>query len=497
VTSNGDRRRSAAVLERALTRFRGALTVADAAARSGLPLRDAEEGLRALAADLGGHLAATSKGELVYSFPRGLVRPPERRLSRRAARALARAARGAGRFVVRAWVSVVFVGYAAVFLALAIAWSLRSEDDSPSVAIHLVLRALAEALFWTFHPFSPVYVGHEPRWLHPHDGRRRAQPKLPFYERVNRFVFGPPPAETDPRDEERRLLAEIRRCKGRIGAGDVMRVTGLPREDAERRLLRLVVDYDGEIEVSDEGALVYRFSGLRTTAAAGVQGLQGVRGPNDDERRLAPAPVWSEAAALRPLTGNGGGTNVAFSLVNGFNLAASGFALAEGLTLERVGALVARAGERAAEVPLPPADGLPLALGLVPFAFSLLLFALPLGRALRRPAERRRVAHENGWRALLRLTLSERGRPELEEEELRRAWRQATGRDPKEAELRAAVQRAGGEPDLREDGRMIYRFEALAREQAALEAQRRAASADEAHAGEVVFSSADALPPGR
>ena len=69
-----------------------------------------------------------------------------------------------GRFIVRAWVSVVLVGYALAFLALLIALSAKSDrDEGPGEAIGMVLRVIAEALFWTFHPFSPVYLRAEPR----------------------------------------------------------------------------------------------------------------------------------------------------------------------------------------------------------------------------------------------------------------------------------------------------------------------------------------------
>ncbi len=43
-----------------------------------------------------------------------------------------------------------------------------------------------------------------------------AQPKMPFYERVNRFVFGPPKPERNPQEEEKQVVAELRRQKGRV-----------------------------------------------------------------------------------------------------------------------------------------------------------------------------------------------------------------------------------------------------------------------------------------
>lgn len=472
---------SATVLEAALANFRGELTVADASTKSGLPLREAEEGLRVLASEFSGHLAATEKGELIYSFPQGLVRPPETRLLRRVGRAIVKAASGMVRLVVRAWVSVVLVGYALIFLAVLIALALRSSDDrdSPWEGVGILLRVIAEALFWTFHPFSPVAMTGEPRWMHVSPVSHR---RIPFYERVNRFVFGPTPAKTDPLLQERDVLAEIRRQKGRIAPADVMRVTGLAREDAERLLLRLVVDYQGDISVSEEGAIIYTFADLRATTGRASQST-------------APEPVWNRQVEVPPLTGNDAGSNFLFAAINGFNLLASGFVLANDLTLERLAALVTNMASREpglAALPLPGADGIPLVLGAIPFAFSLALFALPLLRLIRRSTQVEGVARQNGWRAMLRQVLGGAPRSfDYTKEELGRAWEAATGRRPTDAELEDATRDLGGTVDLRDDGTLVYRFEIVAREMEELLARRAAATDEEATAGAVVFSSAD------
>ncbi|HEY0710064.1 MAG TPA: hypothetical protein VGG33_24850 [Polyangia bacterium] len=472
---------SAKVLEKALSRERGELTVADAAARAGLPLRDAEEGLRYLAAEFGGHLAATDKGEILYSFPGGLVRPPETRWWRRALASTGKAVMGVGRFIVRAWVSVVLVAYAIAFLALLIAISLKSDrDEGPGEAIGIVLRVIAEALYWTFHPFSPVYLNREPGWMNPRRGRHRG-PRVPFYEKVNRFVFGPRPPERDPLEDERNVVAELRRQSGRVSPADVMRVTGLPREAAERLMLRLVVDYQGDLEVADTGAIIYRFSDLRSTARMG-------------ESAAVPAPFWNGQSVLRPLTGNEAGSNFLFGAINGFNLLGSVYALGNGLTLERIGEMIARTGERF-PTPLPPPDGTPLVFGLVPFVFSTALFALPLMRALRRPKEKQRVGRENGWRGVLRLAIAgRRGSLVQTKAEVEAAWIAAGGHPPTEAELTEAVRAAGGDVDVGEDGQIIYRFDQVEGELRASAEQRQAASAREMSPGEVVFSSADEGP---
>jgi hypothetical protein len=481
-------RSAAAVLEPTLKGFRGDLTVADGATRGGLALRDAESGLRWLAAERGGQLKATETGELLYSFPNGPVAPALPTALGRVLRACGRALASVGRFIVRAWVSVVMVTYAIAFVGVAIAMASSRDGDGAGDAVAGVLEVIVEALYWTFHPFSPVNWGREPVWLRP--GRRR-QRGLPFYERVNRFVFGPPPVVEDPRERERRVLEEIRRCEGRVGPGDVMRVSGVDRETAERDLLRLVVDYEGDIQVSDDGAIVYVFKALRTTA--------GRR-----EALAAPKVAWSERRVVPPLTGNSASTNVVLSVLNGFNVIASGVAVAGGLTVERLfqviehARLVAALGPDAP--PLVAGHGVPLLLGWVPLVFSAGLFLLPARRALRRRAEKAAIAAENGRRALMRLTLAEPGGvAELAPAVARRAWLETSGAKDSEAvttQIEAAVRALGGEIDLDGAGAVVYVFQTEARERRALRALRAAAPAVEAAAGPVVFSSTEQATEG-
>lgn len=479
---------SASVLEPKLRSFRGDLTIADAAARGGLALRDAEAALFQLSSEYKGHVKATSEGELLFSFPQGMVKEQESLLTR-AGRAVWKVVSGVGRFVIRAWVSVVLVGYAAILLAVLIALALKDDGDGIGDALGIVLRIVAEALFWTFHPFSPVVWEREPAWAKSRRRGAAGERKIPFYEKVNRFVFGPEAPKINQQARERGIVAEIRRLDGRVGPGDLMRVVGGTREEAEALMCRLVLDYDGEIEVSEEGAVVYRFKSLRRTADANV------------EHARALAPIWTDKERVQPLTGNGAGTNVLLGTINGFNLVASGVVLANGLTIERILQIVSeRVGEAAAagEVAVgaaPVADGVPLVLGAIPFAFSSALFVLPVARALRQGAKERRVQMENGRRALLaRLVGREDGAtPEvLPAAELRQAWRAAGGGQVTEAELTAEVRKLGGEPDVTEAGDVVYRFADLSREARALAGERKAAGGAERAVGEVVFSSLSA-----
>lgn len=458
------------------------LTIADAAAQSGLPMRDADRGLNWLTSTYRGHLRVTEEGQLLFLFPYGFTKPWETRDALdRTARAVGTFLSGVARFVVRAWLTIAILGYAAIFLALIIGLTFArqgsSRDDGLSQLGFVVFRVLADALFWTFHPFSPIAVGWNDSLLQSRRyGRRGADPnKTPFYEKVNRFVFGPAVATEDPLERERRVIAEIRAQKGRIGLGDVMRVTGLPRDEADPMMARLMLDYEGDVDVSEAGGIIYKFEALRKTAL--------------DVSDPRPLPAWSEPRIVPPLTGNRFGTNVLVAALNAFNLVMGLFVIANNLTIARIIDLLRPLRPGVEYVPLPY-DGMPIVLGLIPLVFSIALFLLPLGRVLLRPLRARAISHENGRLGLLREILTRvEARTPLTEPGLRAAWKSGAGSEPGSTELTRAVVDLGGDVDIEPTGEVRYRFVDLEAEAAALEEERAIAADAEAHVGKVIFSS--------
>jgi hypothetical protein len=473
---------------------RSPLTVADAAAQTGLPLRDAESGLKWLSTEYRGQLRVTSEGQLVHLFPKGFTKPWERRDARkRAAQALGRGLMGVLRFIVRAWVAIVLVGYAAIFVALILAMTFarqgndsRRSDNLPGGALaYAFMRVLGDALFWTFHPWSPFgvyagagawdsgYGGYEARRYAP---RKPAAPRLPLYERVNRFFFGPVAPPEDARETERHVLAAIRAGKGRIGLADVMRATGLPREKADPMMARLMLDYEGDVGVSEDGGIFYSFPAMRKTASEG----ENARGTSP------PPPAWdTQPKPLQPFTGNSVGANVAITALNAFNFLMGFWAIGNGLTLERVSHLFDR-------VPPPVIDsGLPIALGVVPILFSTLLFVVPLGRALVRPLKQRKQVEERGRLAVLRAVLERvRGKQPVTDSVVAEAWQGATGRPAERQRLDRELVALGGDVDVEGGGgpQTRWRFPDLETEAAAVAAERAAAAEEEARLGEVVYS---------
>ena len=470
-------------------------TIADAATTSGLALRDAERGMQWLTSEYRGHLRVTDAGDLLFLFPYGFEKPWETKDKvDRALAATGRAAIGVGRFVVRAWLMIVLVAYVALFFAILIGMTFARQSGTDSrrgglpggALIYVLFRVLADALFWTFHPFSPfAYGGYGYGDGDAWSGAQRVEPRsrakkdeTPFYEKVNRFFFGPTRPAEDPRRMERRILGELRAQKGRIGLADVMKVTGLPRERADPMMARLMLDYDGDVEVSEDGGIFYRFESMRLTAEDPKIG---------GERR--PRPAWEDLRRMLPLTGNGVGANLLIAALNVFNLVMSLVALDQNITLAKLPYLFSR-------IPLAelPYDGTPVVLGIVPLVFSIALFALPIGRAIARPFEAKRIAKENGRLGMLReiVTRIESKTP-LTENMLVDAWTRTAGAPPEPHELTRRVVELGGDVEVQEDtGEVRYRFVDLETEAAALEAEREAASErddEEKKVGKVVFAS--------
>jgi hypothetical protein len=457
---------------------KGPFTIADISTKSGLSLRDSEVGLQYLVAEHRGHLSVTEKGELLFQFPYGFKKPWEK--IEGLARAWSRVKSAllvAAKFVVRAWISIVMVGYVAIFAVILIAlmFSKKSDDDdrgnnNGGFAFAMLTRLVLDSLFWTFHPLSPYSASY------PTGYKAKRKDEVPFYEKVNRYFFGPEDPPQDPQGTTKKMLALIRAKRGRIGMSDVIKVTGLTGQEADPILAKLMLDYDGEVSVNDNGGIVYTFREIRKTV--------------ENTYLPEPAPIWSVRERVKPLTGNTGSINLLISVLNGFNLVMSTFMISQHFTIEKLFFLLSGAGQKnnwTGFTPVAP-SGTAILLGYVPFVFSMLLFALPLSRWLAKSAEKRRVDRQNGRRGLLFAVFNRLTNRGVSENAIKKAWEQVSQSPADDKAIVKEVVRLGGELEINEDGTTMYRFKELENELKALAEERESASDSEKHVGPVIFA---------
>jgi hypothetical protein len=401
-----------------------------------------------------------------------------------------------------------------VFAILGLALAIASREESIGELIAGLFRIVGEALYWTFNPFSSFSYGsyggygaygssygasslssgaapweREAARFNSHAQTHHAQgqseageEKVPFYARIDRFVFGPKTPELPEFAIEQLVVAEIRRQKGRVGLSDVMRVTGLTRDKVDPMMSGLMLHFEGEVEVSNEGGIFYSFPKLRPTAN---DPQSHVRHAN-----LGPAyasvfgPSYAPYQEREPLTGNGWGSNLLIGGMNAFNVMMSWVALSNHWTFQNIGALLRATKEHPAVL----TPGTPIVLGLVPLIFSIALFAFPVFRFSRSFSKAKEVASENGRLALLWEVLgSVRNKGKVTMASLSSAMTKVMGRAPTEAEIQKRVVELGGEAEIEESGTLRFRFVDLELEAEALERERAQAPEEEARVGKIVF----------
>jgi hypothetical protein len=441
--------RATTVMKEAL-RGRGAkLTRADAIVASGLPEDEAGRALTALLKQYRSHLSATDSGELLYEFDPTFTRRDALTWRERGA-AVGRQLWKGFRFLFKVAIVATLVGYFALFVAMMVAMIVArsSSDRDDDRGGGFGFEGLLWFWGWDTRPAGYGY-GRARGWA------SERQPKVPFYKRVFAFVFGPPAPAVDPLADEKRIVAYIRGQRGRIAAVDLVRLMGWSFPRAEEEVTRLMVDYGGEPEVTEDGVVVYAFKELRKTAG----------GPVAD----ATTPCWAaeRLEATPPLTGNPAETNAWIGIFNGFNLLAPFW--------------IVPAFEARLHVSLASWQFL---LRDFPLAFSAVFFAVPAGRWLKARVEATRRRARNDQRRILGRIFG--GAGARSREELAPTPELAAVLD---RELVALGGDIASEPDDR--GRVLYTFPRIEQETAAVAQARAAAPALESSAGAVVFSSRD------
>lgn len=442
-------RRAAAVMLEALRGRGGTLTRADAIVASGLPEDDAGRALSVLLKEYRSHLSATESGELLVQFDPTFARRDAVSLRERAAAVGKRLWRGFT-FLFKVAIVATLVGYFVLFVAMMLAMlfarnSSDRDDDGGGIGLGPLLW------FWGWDAGYDQGYGRRPARFAP---RKKSEP---FYKRVFAFVFGRPAPAVDPAEDEKRILAYVRAQRGRLAAVDLVRLMGWSFPRAEEEATRLMVDYGGEPEVSDEGVVLYTFKELRKTAGEPVLPAVSITRWASDRVETAP-----------PLTGNEPETNALIVAFNGFNLLAPFW--------------IVPAFEARLHVSLANWHVL---FREFPLAFSALFFAVPAGRWLKERVEARRRSVRNARRLLLGRIFAGADSARTREE-LAPTPELAAVLDRELVELGGDI---APEPDTR--GRVLYTFPRVQQETAAVARARAVAPATEGDAGAVVFSSAD------
>ncbi len=466
-------------------------TIADLIAATGLPAVQVQEGIREVADEYDAHLRVTESGEVLYHFPHGM-RSRKRGPAAAARRFLGRAGRVTGRvlkWLFKAWITVMLVGYFVLFVAIVVLAALASM--AMSAANRGDSRRDSGGGFFSFYLAARMFELF--LWLWFARGPRAARSRgRPLRQSVFAYVFGEPDPNARWEETERRAIVHfLRSNKGLITAEELMALTGSSPEEAQAKINRLLLELEGEPEVTDDGTIVFRFENLLRSRAEDLRAEGRERLPR---KRLVP---FNRNERSR------NGWITVFNLVNaGFGTYFAAEAIARPEPVMRVinGVQTIQIDSAslyhfviagaAALGSVRPEALVYVALGVVPLTFSAFFFLVPLVRRIRERAANEATRRENLRRLVYARVLADPTlvdprdiRPTAPEETTRSAQADV------ERLLRELAATRGGEPVQAADGAWVWRFPELERERQDLERTRIATNTAQYDVGGTVFDS--------
>jgi len=476
-----------------LKQQRGESTVADMIAGTGLPKYQVEQAAKAALDEYAGRLKVTESGELLYYFPNGMrstLRGPGPRW-RRFWKSFRSTTARVLTLLFKIWIVAMLVGYFVGFVALgvlailaSVAASVAGRSDGRDSGrgrgggfggMYLVMQLFNLILRMWF--WSSIL----------NDRQRKPQPGgRAFYKSVFGFVFGDGDPNKGWEEAERKyVISYIRSRKGVITIEELLALTGRESDGANALMNRLLLEYEGEPGVTDDGTLVYSFPELMRTSDAA-------------QKAIGQVPVLNpESKHVVPFSTNKPRTNGWISFFNAFNLAFGSYFL--GISIVQGAAAVAKTGpyfysfvgRLLLQAGISPVPVISIVLGIIPVAFSVFFFLIPLLRRIRLGRQNDALREETLRRRVMAQVLASPSR--VDPREVRPTGTNLDPRDLPGTRRRildriAASLKAEPVP-LEKEGLFAYRFPELERELADLEAYRKGIDTKRYDVGKTVFDS--------
>jgi flagellar basal body-associated protein FliL len=248
------------------------VTVGDVAAKAGLEINTAQQGLLALAAEAGGHLQVADTGEIIYLFPqnfRSILLNKYWQLKvkewlNKIWKAIFYVIRISFGIILIISILIMFLAIMAIIIALMFK---DSDSDSGSGDSRININFFPTDLFWIFYPnFNNNYYERKEREIKTEQTAK----KINFLEAVFSFLFG----DGDPNFnlEQRRwqvIGKVIQNNRGAIIAPQIapyLDSISPSHEENEDYILPVLTRFNGLPKVSDRGDIIYYFPDLQVTA---------------------------------------------------------------------------------------------------------------------------------------------------------------------------------------------------------------------------------------
>ncbi|CAI9097735.1 OLC1v1034211C1 [Oldenlandia corymbosa var. corymbosa] len=255
----------------AIDSFGGRVTVGDVASKAGLKLNEAQKALQALAADTDGFLEVSDEGDVLYVFPKDYRAKLTAKSFRMRIEPVAEKAKLGAEYLVRvSFGTALIASIVIVFTTIVAILSSRSEDDNRrgrgrSYGGGFSVNFFPSDLFWYWDPY--------------YYRRRRMRDESTdsnFIESVFSFVFGDGDPNQGIEEERWKLIGEYIASNGGVVTAEELApfldVETEDKTDDDSYVLPVLLRFEGQPELDEEGNILYRFPSIQRTAAPGRRG---------------------------------------------------------------------------------------------------------------------------------------------------------------------------------------------------------------------------------
>ncbi|KAM2878278.1 hypothetical protein FF1_013898 [Malus domestica] len=253
----------------------GRVTIGDVAGRAGLKLNETQNALQALAADTEGFLEVSDEGDVLYVFPKDYRAKLLGKSLRMRVEPVLEKAKAGVEYVARvsfgtALVASIVLVYTAIVVALS---SGRSEDDNRG---RRGGRSYDSGFSFYMNPFDLFWF-----WDPYYSRRRRVQTervqtddnKMNFVESIFSFVFGDGDPNQGIEEERWKLIGQYISSKGGVVAAEELSPyldieSSRETLNDETYMLPVLLRYEGQPVIDEEGNILYQFPSLQRTASS-------------------------------------------------------------------------------------------------------------------------------------------------------------------------------------------------------------------------------------
>ncbi|KAJ6792920.1 uncharacterized protein M6B38_114035 [Iris pallida] len=246
----------------------GRVTIGDVAGRAGLKVSEAERALQALAADTGGFLEVSDEGDVLYVFPRDYRSKLVAKSFRMKVEPLLDKVKAGAEYLIRvSFGTALIASILLVYTTIIALISSRSDEDNRgrrggrSYDSGFTVFFSPSDLFWYWDPYY-----YRRRQIRTNGG-------MNFVESVFSFVFGDGDPNQGLEEERWKMIGEYIASNGGVVTAEELApyLDVLPineTTDDESYILPVLLRFDGQPEVDDEGRILYRFPSLQRTASS-------------------------------------------------------------------------------------------------------------------------------------------------------------------------------------------------------------------------------------